>query len=117
MTGKNKQLKTASNHLKPPSSSSVLRMIKMLAEEKEQLSFSNDRANIWARVLSGYDPEHVTAALVQLLLSEDPFPSLGKVTRIAAAAARESQVVRADGARDTPARPEILKARRNLALP
>jgi hypothetical protein len=46
---------------------------------KNNLTFTPHQLETWVAVLSVFDPVFVTRACVEIGLSEDPFPDLGKV--------------------------------------
>ena len=66
-----------------PSPPSHTRQIQPALEDlcsmKNQAQFTPHAASVWMCALSIYDPAHVTQSLLEMGLSPDPFPDLGKV--------------------------------------
>jgi hypothetical protein len=46
---------------------------------KNQVNLTAHQLETWIAVLSCYEPEIVTRAILEIGLSEDPFPDLGKI--------------------------------------
>ena len=85
---------------------------------KRQATFSKEEADCWVTILAMFPTESVNRAMLQLGLSTDPFPDLGKI--IAACqhieAEKTPQVVHGESSPGRPSKGLVLAAAKALGL-
>ena len=75
--------KTETQPLSLPSHSRILiPAIQRLCSMKNQTQLTPHAAETWVAVLSVFDPRDVNCAVLEIGLSTDPFPDLGKVVAL-----------------------------------
>ena len=85
---------------------------------KRQATFSREEADCWVTILAIFPTETVNRAMLQLGLSTDPFPDLGKLVAACQAieAEKNPQVVRGASSAGRPSKGLVNAAAEALGL-
>ena len=101
-----------------PQRQECARALAHLCLMKRQATFSKEEADCWVTILAMFPTETVNRAMLQLGLSTDPFPDLGKLVAACQAieAERNPQVVRGETSAGRPNKGLISAAAKALGL-
>ena len=99
-------------------SSELGRTLQVLCSLKSQAQFTPHQLATWAAVLGLFPTETVNRAVLQLGLSTDPFPDLGKLVTVCqhVEAEKNPQVVRGETSTGRPVKGLVMAAAKALGL-